>query len=98
MNYLVIEARYLGGHKVWLRFRDGSEGTADLSGRLYGPVFEPLKDPAYFERFHVDDTLCWPDGADFAPETLYEIATGRRASAFEAKPSAEATGDPSAAD
>jgi len=79
MDYLVVEARHVGGHRVWLRFRDGSEGTVDLGGRLHGVVFEPLRDPTYFAAFTLDDTLCWPNGADFAPETLYELATGRRA-------------------
>jgi hypothetical protein len=36
------------------------------------PVVEPLRDPACFARFTVDDTLVWPNGADFAPEFLRE--------------------------
>ncbi len=27
----VLEARYLGGHRVWLRFDDGFEGEVDLA-------------------------------------------------------------------
>ena len=66
----VVEARYLGGHRVWLRFDDGVEGVTDLADELDGEIFEPLRDPAYFARFAVDDTLTWPNGADFAPEFL----------------------------
>jgi len=48
--------------------------AVDLVGELWGEVFELLHDPAYFSRFVVDDTLVWPNGADFAPEFLYERA------------------------
>src|SRR5688572_18560243 len=68
----VIEARHLGGFRVWLRFDDGLEGELDLEKELYGEVFEPLKDPEFFAGFVVDDTLTWPNGADFAPEYLHQ--------------------------
>lgn len=68
----VLEADYRGDHRVWLRFDDGLCGETDLSGVLSGQIFEPLRDPAYFARFTVDETLLWPNGADFAPEYLHE--------------------------
>jgi hypothetical protein len=46
--YHVLEARDLGGHTVWLRFRDRATGEIDLAPALRGPVFEPLRDPAVF--------------------------------------------------
>ncbi len=42
----IIEARYVSGHTVWLRFDDGAEGGVDLSKELHGPIFEPLRDPS----------------------------------------------------
>lgn len=72
----VIEADYRDEHRVWLRFDDGVSGVTDLAGDLRGEVFEPLRDPAYFARFRVDDTLCWPNGADFAPEFLHARVAG----------------------
>lgn len=77
----VIEARYLGGYRVWLRFDDGIEGEIDLEDVLWGPVFEPLKDPTYFANFSIDSTLTWPNGADIAPESLYERVLRARRSA-----------------
>jgi hypothetical protein len=74
------EARHLGGHRVWLRFDDGLEGAIDLSEEIYGEVFEPLRDPEYFGRFVVEDTLTWPNGADFAPEFLHERTANSRGS------------------
>lgn len=68
----VLQAKYLGGHRVWVRFDDGVEGEIDLGEELRGEMFEPLRDPAYFGAFHVDETLTWPNGADFAPEFLRE--------------------------
>ena len=69
----VIEARYVSGCTVWLRFSDGAEGEVDLSREIHGEIFEPLCDIEYFRRFEVSrelGTLVWPNGADFAPEFL----------------------------
>jgi hypothetical protein len=74
MDYDVIDAKYLGGYRVRLRFRDGVAGDIDLEARIWGPVFEPLKDVSFFRQFRVDPeshTLVWPNGADIAPETLH---------------------------
>ena len=68
----VIDAAYRGGHRIHLVFQDGCEKTVDFSPWLVGPVFEPLKDTAYFQRFFLEGgTVSWPNGADIAPETLY---------------------------
>jgi hypothetical protein len=75
MDYHVLEAKYVAGHTVWLRFRDGTTGEVDLRPVLRGPVFEPLLDPAYFRTFTIDPTgrtLVWPNGADIAPEFLHD--------------------------
>ena len=71
----VIEARHVRGFTVWIRFEDGAEGEIDLSGELYGDIFEPLRDEGYFRQLHVNPdtgTIEWPNKADFAPEFLYE--------------------------
>lgn len=71
MMVQVLEARYQGEYRVWLRFDDGVEGEVDLAAELDGDVFGPLRDRDYFSRFVVDETLTWPNGADFAPEFLH---------------------------
>lgn len=68
----VVKAEYRGGHRLRLVFHDGRSKTLDFSAWLVGPVFEPLKDVAYFQRFFLEaGTVTWPNGADVAPETLY---------------------------
>lgn len=69
----VVQAEYRGGYRIHLTFNDDSAKTVDFHRWLSGPVFEPLKNRAYFQRFYVDGgTVVWPNGADIAPETLYE--------------------------
>ena len=73
MDYHVIEAEYVSGYVVKLKFRDGTVGEIDLEAELTGPVFEPLRDPEMFRRFTIAfHTLAWENGADFAPEFLRE--------------------------
>lgn len=75
MEYHLLEARYIAGYTIWLRFRDGTSGEVDLAPALRGPIFEPLRAEAYFREFalHPDfHTLVWPNGADIAPEYLYQ--------------------------
>jgi hypothetical protein len=71
----VTELEYRGGHVLRLHFSDGRVGDVDLADRLRGPVFEPLRDPERFAEAFVDDelgTVAWPNGADVAPEFLYD--------------------------
>jgi hypothetical protein len=59
-----------------LEFDNGVTKQVNLSKELYGEVFEPLKDPEFFKQVAVNEetgTIEWPNGADFAPEFLYEI-------------------------
>ncbi len=72
----VINAKYIDTYKVWLSFNDGAEGEIDLASELYGEIFEPLKDLAFFKSFSLEGhTLSWSNGADFVPEFLRESIT-----------------------
>ena len=71
----VREAKYLHDYVIWLRFNDGAEGEIDLSDELDGEMFAPLKNLESFKSFRVDPelaTIVWQNGADLAPEFLYE--------------------------
>jgi Protein of unknown function (DUF2442) len=55
-----------------LGFDDGVERVVDLTRDLWGPMFEPLKDPDYFAKVIVDrGTVAWPNGLDLDPLVLH---------------------------
>jgi Protein of unknown function (DUF2442) len=71
----VIHVRFLDGHKFEIEFSDGTIGVRDFVDILQktGPMAEPLKDAAYFQRVFVEDgALTWPNGYDWDPIALHE--------------------------
>lgn len=71
----LIEAAHAGDYRLRLRFADGTVGEIDLRNELWGPVFGPLRNPEMFKGFSLNrelNTVCWPTGADLAPEFLYQ--------------------------
>ena len=59
-----------------LTFNNGTTGIVDLSQSLWGEVFEPLRNPELFNQFRLYPelgTIAWPNGADLAPEYLYQL-------------------------
>ena len=72
----IIDVKCLSDYKLLLTFENGERRKVDLEDRLSGPIFEPLKNKAYFKQVYVDPelgTIAWPNGADKAPDTLYKI-------------------------
>jgi len=71
----VTKVTHLGGYKLRLVFDNGAVKDVNLEDELYGPVFEPLRDVEFFKKVAVNpdtNTIEWPNGADLAPEFLYE--------------------------
>ena len=78
MKYHIIEAKYIINYIIWLKFRDGLEGKMDFSNEFDDPIFEPLKRIENFKSFIIKgNTICWDNGADFAPEYLYQCIKNR---------------------
>jgi hypothetical protein len=58
-------------------FADGEVRDVDVEPLLDGPVFRALRDPALFRDVRVDEheeSIVWPNGADFDPDVIYGIA------------------------
>jgi hypothetical protein len=71
MSIHLQKAEPMTGKKISLLYADGLSALLDLSPALYGPVFEPLDDPAFFARVEIEsDTVRWPNGADIDPYVL----------------------------
>jgi hypothetical protein len=53
----------------------------ELKDRLFGPVFEPLRDAKLFAQVTIDDfgAIAWPGGADLAPDALYAQLRAKQA-------------------
>ncbi len=72
----IREAEVCGPHSLRLTFNDGTTKQVNVRPLLDGVIFEPLRDPAYFACVTLDaicGTVVWPNGADFAPEALYDL-------------------------
>ena len=71
----VVDVKYVRDYVIWVKFNDGIDGEVDLSAELEGEVFGLLKDKVLFKTIKVDSllqTIVWDNGADLAPEFLYD--------------------------
>jgi uncharacterized protein DUF2442/uncharacterized protein DUF4160 len=76
----IVEAKPLGGYRLYLRYADGAAGEIDLAPLLqFTGVFEPLRDPEFFAQVRVNPdigTIVWPNGVDPCPDVLRHHLTG----------------------
>lgn len=74
VNYRVISVEALPGFVLRLEFADGTRGSVCVADALSGSIFAPLRDEREFAKVRVDEfgAVCWPNGADMAPDSLYE--------------------------
>ena len=69
----IVDAKYIADYNIQVTFNNGERKIIDLKDHLWGEVFEPLKNKDYFKNFSLNHfTIEWPNGADFAPEFLYQ--------------------------
>lgn len=68
----VTDVDYLGKYTLLCTFSTGERKKVDLAPLLQYPAFEELKDERQFIQFGLDSTIFWANGADIAPEYLYD--------------------------
>lgn len=73
MLLTITDVEYLGDYTLLCTFSNGERRKVDLTPLLSYPAFEELKDKDKFIQFGLEDTIFWANGADIAPERLYEM-------------------------
>ncbi|MCL4821784.1 MAG: DUF2442 domain-containing protein [Vicinamibacteria bacterium] len=74
----VTRVEAVSDFRLRVRFVDGATGGVAMAGFLassavVGTVFEPLRDPTIFAGAAcVDGAVTWPNGADLAPDAMYD--------------------------
>ena len=74
----VIDAKKANGmYEIQLEFNDGLKGVVDFKNVLendHRVIIRELLNADFFNSFVVEnDTVCWENGVDFAPEFLHEM-------------------------
>ena len=72
----IIAVNYVTHYTLLVIFNNGVRKQVNLQHELDGEIFEPLKNIERFKQVRVNPetkTIEWPNGADLAPEFLYEI-------------------------
>lgn len=79
INPRIVQAKYIKDFKIFLKFKDGTEGIADFApflSKTKAEVYQPLKQTEIFKRVKIDEfgVLSWMRGnIDFPIEFLQEI-------------------------
>jgi hypothetical protein len=76
MMLRVIDVDYVKDYELLITFSDGSRKLVDLKPYLTGEIFGELLDKDKFVQYGLTHTTIeWANGADLAPEFLYDIGT-----------------------
>ena len=72
----VVDVDYIKDYELLVTFSDGNKKKVDFRPYLTGEVFGELLDKEKFVQYGLTRiTIEWANGADLAPEFLYEIGT-----------------------
>ena len=81
MYVKAIKVKHMADYILEITFDNGDKGTVDFSQYAKrGGVFSGFANIEYFKQVSIDPVwgvLCWPGDVDIAPETIYQLATGK---------------------
>ena len=78
----VVSVRADDDFRLHVVFADGTAGDVQLrtfieSPTVTGTLFEQLRDAGYFRQVRIElGAVMWPNGADLAPDTMYDAIRG----------------------
>ena len=68
----VINVKPMSNFTLELEFSNNENRLFDVKPYLNFGIFKELNDEAYFKNVTTKfDSICWQNGQDFSPETLY---------------------------
>ena len=68
----VLKIRHTSDYRLYVELNNGVTGEIDLSSKLDGPIFQPLRAPEIFASAKIEGgTVTWSNDADLAPEYLH---------------------------
>ena len=74
----IKNAKYLKDYLISIEFSSGEKGIADFKDIIQKyPAAAPLRDPAKFQAFYLDEwpTLAWNCDFDLSPNMIFELWT-----------------------
>lgn len=73
MYWDVVEVKAESGHRLFVRFADGTSGKIQLDASELSGALAPLRDPSFFERAFVGHgAVAWPGDIALAPDAMYQ--------------------------
>ena len=75
---VVVAVQAMDNYQLKVVFDDATQGVISRADRLFGSVFEPLKDLEMFRQVFVDEfgSINWSNGADLAPDGIHRQFVG----------------------
>jgi hypothetical protein len=72
MYWDVVEVKPEPGYRLFVRFRDGTQGHLQFAVEELTGVLSPLVDVDFFNRVFIDQgAVTWPGEIDLAPDAMY---------------------------